>query len=831
MDAPSTPRPVTVVPGAQYRAGWLHRALLGANYRDLWTTPIAVDVLDLDAFAGGLRPAERGGGLQTRSLRFRGANGREYVFRSLDKDPSAALPPELREGIVRRVLQDQVSSFHPASAVVAARLLDATGIRHAQPRLVLLPAVAALDSYPDFAGQLGTLEERPGRGFDQTSEVTGAVEVISSERLFEKMARSADVVVDTRAFLAARLFDVFVGDRDRHRDQWRWARFGRGDAAAWEPIPRDRDMAFVKYEGLLLSLARGSAPQLVGFTASYPDMVWLNWNGREIDRRLLVGLERPAWDSVAAALQRQLTDEAIDRALAAMPEPFVRRNRVELRRTLARRRERLGEAAAEYYALLAREVDLRGTDRADLVAVTGADDGSVEVTLSRLAPGAAEPATPYLRRRFHRAETREVRIYLGDGDDRAVIRGRAVRGVTVRVVGGDGDDTLVDSAAGGERARFYDSSGDDRVVGRSRAAVDRRAYTPPPTKRAQDPPRDWGHEWMWAPWATAGPDVGLFVGAGRELTRFGFRQDPFAMRAALQAGYAIGAERPRAQVTAEYHRPNARDFVTLRLRASGIEVLRFHGLGNETAGDQPSAYYRVRQAQYLAAPALAVPLTRHTTLSVGAVAQYVSTDTRRETLVAATRPYGSDGFGELGASVGLVADTRDRPDGARRGVLVSASGSLYPPVWDVARTFGEAHASASTYLSVPSRLEPTLALRVAGQRLWGEFPFHEAAFVGGASTLRGWGEQRFAGRGSLYGNAELRLFVAHTALLVPGDVGVLGIADAGRVYASGERSNEWHVGLGGGVWVAPLTRAHTVSLAVVRGRERTGIYLRTGFAY
>ncbi len=346
LDSAARPTTVLIAPGAQYGAGWLHRKLLGADYRDLWTTPIAADVLDLATFAGGLRPTERGGGLQTRSLRFRGADGREYVFRSLDKDPSTALPPELRDGLVKAVLQDQVSSYHPAAPVVVARLLDATGIRHAQPRIVLLPDDPALREFHDLAGQLGTLEERPGRGFDETAETPGAVEVIGSEQLFERMAAGPDVVVDARAFLAARLFDVFVGDRDRHRDQWRWARFRAGRDAPWEPIPRDRDMAFVKHDGLLLSIARGVAPQLAGFGPSYPPMVWLNWNGREIDRRLLVGLDRPVWDSVATALRAQLTDSVIAGAVAAMPAPFVARNADELRGTLTRRRDHLAEAAA-----------------------------------------------------------------------------------------------------------------------------------------------------------------------------------------------------------------------------------------------------------------------------------------------------------------------------------------------------------------------------------------------------------------------------------------------------------------------------------------------------
>src|SRR5579862_865799 len=59
---------VTVVAGPMYKAGSLHRSLFGGVYRDVWTTPIRVPVLDLRTTAGGLRPTKEGGGQQTKSL-------------------------------------------------------------------------------------------------------------------------------------------------------------------------------------------------------------------------------------------------------------------------------------------------------------------------------------------------------------------------------------------------------------------------------------------------------------------------------------------------------------------------------------------------------------------------------------------------------------------------------------------------------------------------------------------------------------------------------------------------------------------------------------------
>ena len=260
-------------------------------------------------------------------------------------------------------------------------------------------------------------------------------------------------------------------------------------------------------------------------------------------------------------------------------------------------------------------------------------------------------------------------------------------------------------------------------------------------------------------------------------------------------------------------------------------MIGFYGLGNETQADAPSRLYEVHQVQYLVEPEYVVRVAPHMAMALGAVAQYATTDLRPGTFIGAARPYGTPHFGQIGPRLSFSLDTRDRQVAATRGVHVNAGGMLFPALWGVESTFGKAYATAATYLSAAAPLDPTLALRASGERVWGTFPFHEAAFVGGSSTLRGWSEQRFAGRGSLYGNAELRLALVRFLLFIPCDLGIFGLADAGRVYADGEQSSEWHTAWGGGVWFAPLKRTNTVSLGVARGQERTGVYIRTGFLF
>jgi hypothetical protein len=146
-DPPAGAETATVVAGAQYEASGLRRWLMGDRYRDLWTTPVRVPVLDLGTFAGGLTPVRRGGNVQTMALRFRGADGREYNFRSVDKELTPALPEWARETLLDDLRQDVTRAQHPAGPVVAVALQDAAGVLNPGPRLVAMPDDPALGEF------------------------------------------------------------------------------------------------------------------------------------------------------------------------------------------------------------------------------------------------------------------------------------------------------------------------------------------------------------------------------------------------------------------------------------------------------------------------------------------------------------------------------------------------------------------------------------------------------------------------------------------------------------------------------------------------------------
>ena len=171
---------------------------------------MTVEVLDLDRFAGGLRPVSKGGGFQTKSLRLAAPDGHEFFFRSVDKDPAATLPPELRGTIAASVVRDQTKAAFPTAPLVVDRLLTAVGILHAKTRLVVLPREGLGEFSDKFGGLMGTLDERVGGVEGPSSHWHGALEIIGTDSLFARANRSPDDQLDAPAFLTARLFDVLM---------------------------------------------------------------------------------------------------------------------------------------------------------------------------------------------------------------------------------------------------------------------------------------------------------------------------------------------------------------------------------------------------------------------------------------------------------------------------------------------------------------------------------------------------------------------------------------------------------------------------------------------
>jgi outer membrane protein assembly factor BamA len=125
-----------------------------------------------------------------------------------------------------------------------------------------------------------------------------------------------------------------------------------------------------------------------------------------------------------------------------------------------------------------------------------------------------------------------------------------------------------------------------------------------------------------------------------------------------------------------------------------------------------------------------------------------------------------------------------------------------------------------------------LATRIGWGKNYGKFDFPQAYYLGGTENLRGYRRDRFGGRSMLFNNTEIRFRVANfSTYLFPGSVGLLVFNDVGRVWMDHETSDEWHVGNGVGIWVAPIRRFVVAAHLTHSKEDKAMPYVSFGFQF
>jgi hypothetical protein len=869
---------VTVIPGAHYRASGMERLVLGSGWRDVWQTPVDAPVFDFDSYAGGVRILRRGGGFQSRTLHLIEERGwREYRYRSVDKFPQQAMPPAIRGTLSGAVLQDQVSTLFPAAPLLVPPLMTAIGALHVAPDLYVMPDDPRLGEHrAAFAGMLATVEHKPDEAPGDNPGFAGSRKVKGTTQFFNDIDASRVHRLDEREFLAVRLIDFMVNDTDRTADNFEWARFDAPDGTyRWRAVARDRDRAFMDARGLLNSLViRRFYPKLVSFGPEF-SLDGLIHTSFTLDRRLLQRLTRADFEQVALEVQRALTDDVIDAVIAELPTRWRTETSAteRLREGLTGRRSALPDVALAFYQDLASEVDVFGTaedeyasvvrhesgsvtvtitgrDEAEFVDVVRHDNGAITLELNGAAgTGAREP---FYRRTFVPQETNEVRLYLGGGDDHAVVRGAATNAIAIRVIGGAGDDVLVDSAGGGA-TYFYDAEGDNRFITVDRPRVSQQSWTAPEPAtglrlgRAWRP--DWGGTSGWSPVFDYAEGSGILIGAGAGRLQYGFRRLPHHWSAGMTVLAGTGSGRVAALFDFDYRAENSPLALTLAAGVSQLDALRFHGYGNDAPRadgaaslvKQQSVTFEPSLVWYIGwrsreglddalrgeapvAPGLRPLVGR---IEAGPVLYWTGTATAADAPLLADDVTGAGTFGRVGFRLGLELDRTDREPAPTRGWSFEAALAAFPGVWDATQSFAASDAVAAAYVPLTDG-GTHVAVRAGGALASGAFPVQHAAAIGGRSTLRGYGWQRFTGDASAYGSTELRVPTGSVSLFVRWQLGVFGLVDAGRVWHDGRSEGGWHTGVGGGFWLASLGRG--VSVAYAHG-EAHRVYLSSGLSF
>ncbi len=798
------------------RANGIHRWLLGENYRREWSMEVRLPVVHLSTWRGGLRPEKIGGGMETKSLRVIDAEGREWVIRSVEKVPDLVLPERLRQTFAKDLVDDATSAMNPFAALLVPPVADAVQVPHNNPIICYIAPDKALGEFEKtFAGTVALLEERaPYKKSDNTPEVV------------QKLVADNDNTYDAVGFLKARMIDLLFADWDRHEDQWRWHSVNYGKGQKFIAIPRDRDQVVSVTQGALPGLVKQiyTMPRVPGFTYKIRKPRHYFFKSAFLNAHPASQLSHEDWTAIVQSFVASVTDSVLAEAVARLPGPAYRLRHETLLRILKSRRDGLPAAMEDYYRFIGEIVDIRLTDKTEKVVLTDESQG-VRVDIRR-----GDDDSTLVSKVYPFAITRQLRIYTMGGNDSVRID-HSSTAIKLRLITAGGAKVIT-TGAGNSRIDVYgrkDSLSFPAGTGGLRLHLSNDS-----ANTAFSPVNMYN---LTYPLINAGlnSDDGFLFGAGfRWVRQKGFRQDPYSAMYELTLTHSFSSKAFKLFYRSEWIRAIGKADITLQTEINAPHnTINFFGLGNGTfySKDAGVKYYRARFSTFDLSPALRWRGKKKWSVSVGPALQYYAYDNDDNAGRLISQPgivgtYDSLTLDKkklhLGGAVNFTFDSRNDKLLPSSGLLVSVGLKTYKGMGDFARDFGRFEPVAAYDQKLNAAGTIVLSDRVGGIVSIGNPAFYQLAFLGGQGDLLGFRQYRFAGRNAFYNNFEARAKLADvSSYIFPGELGLVGFFDLGRVWSNSDASDTWHNGQGGGIYYAP---ARLAVIRLIAGHSTEGWY-------
>lgn len=792
-----------VVADSNYAAGKLKRVFFGDLNRAIWTQPIKVPYLDIHKLHGGLQPIEKGGGQQTVSLKMIGGDGKKYKLRQIQKSAQFLVIRELRGTVAQDLVYDGIAGSHPYASAAVAELMKAANLYYIEPDLVYIPKDSILGDYlSEFGGTFALLEVHPNNDMSDMDNFGNSENILNTADVIEELQKHQDHIVDVDFAVKNRLIDMLIGDWDRHDDQWRWATFKENGKTIYRPIPRDRDQAFFKFDGVVMNITNRKwlIRKFQPFKDDVRDIAGLNFNARYFDRAFLVEADREVWVNQAKSIKEEITDEVIENAIRQLPLEAFTINGEELIRTLKARRQNLVQFAERYYKVVAKSVDVVGTTDKDYFEVKRLEGGKVEVNVYPRKKGKKIEEERFYHRVFDKKETKEIRLYGLSDKDEYKLSGNSDKSILVRIIAGADKDKIEDkSSVNGwaRKTKVYETERNNeselsketkfKVLEKEDALFyDRRAFI--------------YDNLLPVPSIGFNPDDGFILGPGATYVKHGFNKKPFEQKHTIIANRTFKAEGFNIYYDGFFSDFIGKKDLELQTTINQPRVYQFYGEGNEI---QPEAslfnnsLVRMNNAVYEAK--LSRP-SQDLSSRLDGILRYERVVIEEESTAEVASNDKPQEF--LAAGVAYRYLNVDRLLNPSRGLSFSTELTNVRSISSSEVDFIKLKSQLTFYFPINSFQKQTiLAVRGAYAGNFGDYSFFQANFLSGTNELRGLPRNRFAGKSVAYGNAELRKsFLKNKNTLALFDVGMLLHGDIGRVWVDNDNSDRWHNSYGGGLF-------------------------------
>ena len=801
-------------------------AFLGKNYREEWSTPIKLKVFNITREKGGLKIESLGGGKHTKSLRLKDKNGKEYNLRSVDKDPEKSIPQNLHGTLAEDIVQDLTSASNPYAPYVIPGLAKAVGVTEAAPQFFFVPDDPAFGIYQKlFANTVCMLEVR-----EATPDESNAK---STAKIINKLFDDHDNHVDQRVYLTARLLDNVIGDWERHFDQWKWGTSDTGKGKLYYPIPKDRDQAFFNSDGILVNyLSQTKYKYLQGFKKHFYSTKWLNYEARDIDRIFMTGLSEADWKNTIDSFRHNLTDAAIDSSLKKLPPEIYEMDAALISGKLKTRRDELMTNGIRYYNFLSKTVNILGSNQQEYFKVQKADKG-LQVIVYRKKTNADSAGIIY-NRTFDENVTKEIRLYGLNGNDKFEVADDANSKIKLRIIGGKGNDTF--NIKGNVRNFIYDIVSTDTTAEKNGIINSKRSKI----KFSKDPlvneykPYGYNYNTIHFPHLRLAynEEDKLLIGFGFDAKTFGFRKDPYETYHNFSTLYAPVSGAYHLKYQGTFNKVFLNKDILVNLDLVNPTLNNFFGFGNSTKIDpaKPIEFYRVRY-KYLKADVLfRKRFNSFLEVSVGpSYYHYWNKYSDNQSRILGKPSFiGSDSQTVYSNKDYLGAKLKMDINFVNDDLLPSRGITWYNELSSMAAINGSSSpitkitSDMTVYASLNEERKLVGIFRIGGGHIYNRnIEYFQALTLGANNFVRGYRKDRFAGTSLLYGSAEVRVkFFKSQSYVLPGDVGVIGFYDIGRVWLKSESSTKWHQSYGGGFYFSPFNILVVSATVGISGEDK-----------
>ncbi|WP_417363953.1 metallophosphoesterase [Galbibacter sp.] len=790
----------------------------GEHYRELYGTQIKARVALLDTLYGGLTPVRKGGGHQTRTLRLEDPQGREYNMRAVKKSAVQFLQKvvlkdhklsidDLSETLPESLLMDYYTASYPYAAYPVSELSKAVELYHTNPELFYIPKQQRLGKYnAEYGDELYLIEERPAKEHQNVASFGNAEDIESTDDLFKKLRKDEENVLDENAYIRARLFDMLIGDWDRHGDQWRWAEFKGEEQTVYRSIPRDRDQAFADFDGSFLAVVRAlmaPAKMLQPYGPEIDHLRWINTEPLPMDRALIRNSDQEDWVREAKFIQYHLTEQVIDQAFMTVPAEVREETMKKVKPLLMQRLDGLVTTAKDYYKLVDKVAILHATDKDDYIEVIRSGPKETRVVIRRIKKG--EKADLIVDKTYHKDVTKELWIYGLDDKDVFEVKGQGKQPILVRLIGGQNRDTY--KIRYGKKVRFYDFKSKDNIVELNNGGTKR--FTDKYDNNIFTFGKSNYSTYTLLPSLGYNADAGFIAGVNYAITNYGFERNPFSSKHSLGVNFHFAT----SGIELKYDGESSGIFHKLNL-AYGLKynsptyARNFFGFGNQTTNledDLGKDYYRTNWSNLRGYLGLVKRSEYGGVLSAKAIFEGAQVEDTQNRYITTFNPDASffDWHYFATAEIGFEYESYDIPVNPSRGMYFKTTLGYTLNLSGSNTSFAYLNPQITFYNPLSQNHRWVLKTNVQSQLNFGDdFEFYQAPYLGGNSGLRGYRINRFTGNKSLVFNGDIRhTFNAFKTPILPVNLGVYGGVDLGRVWVKDEDSKQWHNSVGGGVFV------------------------------